>query len=274
MDYYIALSFAGEDRSYVEKVASTLRELNVRVFYDEYEKVTLRGKDLYNHLQDVYQKRAKFTVMFISKHYEQKLWTSHERASAQARAYTENREYILPARFDDTEVPGLLPTIHYIDLRETSPEDLARMIKEKLELLGIQPGTSYSRLNNHQLAVRTLTFVGELRDALYRFETTEREILSRAFLERSSFKDESKREQLWYRQRALSEQLRLKMHHLYSLQFKIEAIWLRDEMLSRLPSKLNIQRDKFIEHIYEYPASTYDIRAIVDDLEKLARGLP
>src|SRR3972149_4107897 len=102
MDYDVAVSFAGEDRPYVETVASTLKELDVKVFYDDYEKVTLWGKDLYTHLQDVYLKRAKFTVMFISKYYAQKLWTSHERASAQSRAYTENREYILPARFDDT----------------------------------------------------------------------------------------------------------------------------------------------------------------------------
>ena len=32
--YDIALSFAGEDREYVEKVATLLKENGVRVFYD------------------------------------------------------------------------------------------------------------------------------------------------------------------------------------------------------------------------------------------------
>ena len=128
----VALSFAGEDREYVEKVASVLRDMGLRVFYDKYEAVTLWGKDLYVHLREIYHKRAKYTVMFISKSYASKLWTNHERESAQARAFSEHREYILPARFDETEVPGLLPTIGYIDLRKVSPDQLAEMVKKKV----------------------------------------------------------------------------------------------------------------------------------------------
>ena len=44
----------------------------------------------------------------------------------------ENREYILPARFDDTEIEGLHDTIHYIDLRTTTPTELASLTVEKL----------------------------------------------------------------------------------------------------------------------------------------------
>lgn len=133
--YDVALSFAGEDRTYVETVASILKTRGVRVFYDDYEKVDLWGKDLYEHLAAVYSSQARFTVMFISKHYAAKVWTRHERRSAQARALSENREYILPARFDDTEVEGLLPTIGYVDLRRTTPEQLADLIVGKLARL-------------------------------------------------------------------------------------------------------------------------------------------
>ena len=130
--YDVALSFAGEDRVYVEKVASILKDMGLHVFYDKYETVTLWGKNLYVHLRDVYQKLAKYTVMFISKNYAGKLWTNHERESAQARAFSEHQEYILPARFDDTEIPGVLPTIGYVNLEKTSPEELAEMIKQKV----------------------------------------------------------------------------------------------------------------------------------------------
>src|SRR5262249_37009484 len=41
-------------------------------------------------------------------------------------------EYILPVPFDDTEVPGLLNTIGYFDLRHKKPEDLASLILRKL----------------------------------------------------------------------------------------------------------------------------------------------
>src|SRR5437879_2953357 len=104
--YEVALSFAGENRSYVEKVASVLRKKGIRVFYDGYEQVELWGKDLYAHLDDVYRNVAYYCVIFISRGYARKLWTTHERRSAQARAFRENREYILPARFDESAIPG------------------------------------------------------------------------------------------------------------------------------------------------------------------------
>jgi hypothetical protein len=132
LQYDVCLSFAGEDRQYVEEVADHLSSLGVRVFYDRYEVVELWGKDLYAHLDDVYQNAAKYCVLFISEHYARKLWPSHERRSAQARALREHQEYILPARFDETEVPGMPSTIGYVDLTSRSPTEFAELIRQKL----------------------------------------------------------------------------------------------------------------------------------------------
>lgn len=129
--YEIVLSFAGEDRAYVEEVAHLLREHDVSCFYDRYEDVTLWGKDLAEHLDKVYRS-ARYCIMFISHHYAAKVWTNHERKSALARAVQEKGEYILPARFDDTEVPGIRHTISYVDLRGKSPSELVEMILKKL----------------------------------------------------------------------------------------------------------------------------------------------
>lgn len=130
--YDVALSFAEEDREYVDQVARILVSSNVRVFYDSYEEADLWGKDLYTHLNDIYQNRAKFTIIFISKYYSSKLWTNHECKSAQTRAFRERREYILPARFDDSEIPGLSQTIGYINLQKKSPSELCALILKKL----------------------------------------------------------------------------------------------------------------------------------------------
>jgi hypothetical protein len=132
MKYEIALSFAGEDRNYVKEVASLLQRRGVSIFYDEYEKANLWGKDLYQHLSKVYSETARFTIIFISKNYEQKLWTKHELRNAQARAFKNSEEYILPARFDETELPGLLPTIGYLDLRILHPNEFVEIVIEKL----------------------------------------------------------------------------------------------------------------------------------------------
>jgi hypothetical protein len=131
-EYEVALSFAGEDRTYVDQVATGLKSRGVPVFYDRFEQVALWGKDLVEHLDEVYRKKARFCVVFLSKAYKQKLWTNHERKSALARAFQERSEYILPVRFDDTEIPGILPTTGFIDLKGTPPEHLTEMLMEKL----------------------------------------------------------------------------------------------------------------------------------------------
>ncbi|WGX94541.1 toll/interleukin-1 receptor domain-containing protein [Nocardioides sp. L-11A] len=131
-EFEVALSFAGEQRPYVESVAKALRDAGVRVFYDTYEQVNLWGKDLYEHLDYVYQRAAQYCVVFASAEYAEKMWTTHERRSAQARAIDEKGEYILPARFDATEIPGIRKTIGYIDLQAVTPEVLAQLILEKL----------------------------------------------------------------------------------------------------------------------------------------------
>lgn len=131
--YQIALSYSREDRAYVSDVASALKSAGILVFYDAFEEVNLWGKNLYDYLTDLYSEKALQTVMFISKHYARGVWPTLERESMQARALQERDEYILPVRFDDTKVPGLLPTRHYLRVADYTPESLAQTIVKKLE---------------------------------------------------------------------------------------------------------------------------------------------
>jgi len=131
-EFDVTLSFAGEDRDVAEDLASRLREFGVRVFYDRYEQANLWGKDLYQHLQLVYRDRAKYCLIFVSKHYAEKLWTRHELRQAQERAFREQTEYILPLRLDDSEIPGLSSTIGYIDLRTNDLSAVEDLLLKKL----------------------------------------------------------------------------------------------------------------------------------------------
>lgn len=128
----VALSFAGEDRSYAQDLANALDRRGVKVFYDKYEQATLWGKNLYTHLSDLYQNRARYCVMLISKHYAAKLWPNLEREAAQARAFHEHAEYILPVRLDNTEIRAVLPTIGYIRWPPENAETIADKIMVKL----------------------------------------------------------------------------------------------------------------------------------------------
>lgn len=131
-DYEVALSFAGEDRAYVDAVARFLQAAGVAVFYDKFQEVGLWGKNLLDYFADVYGKQSQFVVLFVSAHYVKKAWPNHERNHALAKLLREGGDNVLPARFDDTDLPGLAPTVGYVDLRTITPERLAVMITEKV----------------------------------------------------------------------------------------------------------------------------------------------
>ena len=105
----VALSFAGAQRTYVEQVAEALKALGVRCFYDADEQIDLWGKYLAEELPTIYGEQAAAVVMFVSAEYAARDWTRPERRAALARAVQERREYVLPARFDDTPLPGVQP---------------------------------------------------------------------------------------------------------------------------------------------------------------------
>jgi hypothetical protein len=133
-EFDVALSFAGEQRDYVRKVAAVLESKGLKVFYDEFYKSQLWGKDLGEYLQQVYSSRARWCIMFISKEYLAKMWPSHERHSAVARQVKQIGEYILPVIFDDgLDVPGVNFTIGYQDARRARPEQIAELFLQKLE---------------------------------------------------------------------------------------------------------------------------------------------
>jgi len=164
----VAFSFAGEQRAYVEKVAKLLQG-KCNVFYDNFEQHDLWGKDLGAHLDTVYRKKSRFCVVFVSKEYAAKDWPVHEFRSALARAIGDRRDYILPVRMDTTDLPGLAPTVGFIDGRQTTPEVLASLVLKKLGH-GPQLPPAVSRNAAYVIMARPRTSFmarrGEIHDAL------------------------------------------------------------------------------------------------------------
>ena len=134
--YQVALSFAGEQRDYVEEVARHLEKRAIAVFYDGFERVRLWGRSGTEEFHKAFARQSAYVVMFISQAYVEKAWTRHERQSALSRMIHEQEEYILPVRFDDTLVPGLPADVIYERASEHTPAQLSAMIADKL---GIRP---------------------------------------------------------------------------------------------------------------------------------------
>ena len=120
-----------------------LKARGVRCFYDADEQIELWGKYLAEELPVIYAEQAAAVVVFVSAEYAARDWTRLERRAALNRAVRERREYVLPARFDKTPLPGLLSDMVAVDLRGYTASEFADLVVAKLADLGISQSPSH-----------------------------------------------------------------------------------------------------------------------------------
>ena len=101
-EFDIGLSFASEQRKYVERVAEELNYRGVRVYYDAYDQANLWGRDLGEYFREVFQDKCHYCIVFASKEYATKMWPTFELENALKKTTESHKDYILPVRFDQT----------------------------------------------------------------------------------------------------------------------------------------------------------------------------
>ena len=127
----VAISYASEDRKPAEELANLLKDSGYTFFYYKHKTSEIWGKNLPEHLAAVFRDEARYCVMFISEHHKKKAWPTLERRSALQRALAENREYILPVRVDDVDIPEIAGAA-YLDLREMTVADIFKALEGKI----------------------------------------------------------------------------------------------------------------------------------------------
>jgi hypothetical protein len=126
-EFQIALSFATEDRPYVEEVYRGLSALGIKTFYDKSVQEALWSGSVGEYLDEVFGNRTRFCVVFLSKHYVRKDWTKRELQAAQSRKeMRDHREFLLPVRFDDTPVENISSDLGYLRAQDYKPRELAK----------------------------------------------------------------------------------------------------------------------------------------------------
>ena len=132
--YDVAFSFAGTERPLAEEIATIVRDNGFSVFYDSFYPEQLWGKDLVATFDRIYRKESRYCIMFLSKEYSERMWTTHERRSATARALQERgKEYILPVKVEDVDIDGLTPTVGHVSVAEYSAQQIADLLIGKLK---------------------------------------------------------------------------------------------------------------------------------------------
>jgi hypothetical protein len=132
-DFDVAISFAGTERKYAEDLATRLRDSGFIVFYDNFYPEDLWGKDLVVTFNEIYKKRSRYCVMFVSKQYNEWEWTIYERRGAQERMLQEKgNEYILPIKVNGVDLPGLPSTVGYLSI-DLGIEKITEILVKKLK---------------------------------------------------------------------------------------------------------------------------------------------
>ncbi len=132
--FHIALSFPGEHRAFVEKLAERLAVAVPResIFYDQWYEAELAVPNLDLVLQKIYRHQAELVVVFLCQEYESKEWCKLEWRAVRDVLKQCDPHSIMPVRFDDTEIPGLLSIDGYLDVKGRSPEAIADLILKRL----------------------------------------------------------------------------------------------------------------------------------------------
>ena len=132
--FRVALSFPGEHRDYVSKVAKALSQKlpKSQIFYDEWHQADLARPNLDTYLQNIYHKESELIVVFLCQEYEKKEWCGLEFRAIRDLIKKRQDEDIMPMRFDDAHISGLFEIDGYIDLRRRTPEQTAKLILQRL----------------------------------------------------------------------------------------------------------------------------------------------
>ncbi|MFB3895712.1 MAG: tetratricopeptide repeat protein, partial [bacterium] len=136
--FLVALSFPGEKRDYVQKVADCLSSVigRERVFYDKYYEAELARRNLDTYLQEIYKDKSALVVPFFCQDYEEKEWCDVEwRAIRDTLKTCQNDEKLMGMRFDNTPIKGFLGLDGYIQIGDRHPEVIADLILERLRIM-------------------------------------------------------------------------------------------------------------------------------------------
>lgn len=133
--YDLALSFAGENRLFVEGVKNEILQNGFSVFYDNDFQSELWGSDLTIELPKRYID-SRFVALFIDDFYLKKMWTFFERQVIIENYLKLNgADYILPILLNgfNGQVPGLSGLVGHVKIDTNIDKDyLVKLLLQKI----------------------------------------------------------------------------------------------------------------------------------------------
>jgi hypothetical protein len=147
-----------------------------------------------------------------------------------------------------------------------------QQLDEYRERLHLAParGSEFAKLSHAELQTEALKFIDSLREWLGARRAQDSQRQHQQWVAMIHATDEAKKKQLWdaHTGDLISSSTALKNE--YDAKFKVKAIVLRDELLTRVQHP---DPKAHAHHMYEYPTNPIGMGMVADDLERLARLL-
>lgn len=149
----VALSFPGEYRSYVERVAAKLADAlgPNACFYDKNYRAQLAVPNLDVLLQEIYRERSDLVVAFVCREYDEKKWCGIEWRKIRERVSDGGAGEIMYVRLGLGDVVGMTTLDGYVDACEETPEAVASLILEKLQVVHLGSDEAMAVWNGQDL---------------------------------------------------------------------------------------------------------------------------
>ena len=132
--FTVALSFPGEKRDFIRQVSDALAAVlgKEKVLFDDYLTPELARPNLDLYLGNLYREESELLVPFYCADYERKKWCRLEWRQMRDILFQVEEERIMPFRFDDAPIAGVLSIDGYVKVGSRTPQDVATLILERL----------------------------------------------------------------------------------------------------------------------------------------------
>jgi hypothetical protein len=142
--FQIALSFPGEVRHRVEKIAEILSASvpKAAILYDKWLDAELARPGLDVYLTDLYKNHSLLLVFFLCADYARKEWCGLEWRIARDLIKQKQEHRLMSLRLDDAEIPGFHSVDGYLDIRSSSDAEVAEAVLKRLAMLTENPSFS------------------------------------------------------------------------------------------------------------------------------------
>lgn len=132
--FQVALSFPGEHRARVEKIALILANKlgQSNVLYDEWYRAEFARPNLNVYLPTLYHEQSLLLVFFLCGAYAEKEWCGLEWRAGLDLLKRKEDDRLMLLRLDRADVPGLYSIDGYLDISTMSEDEVAHEILKRL----------------------------------------------------------------------------------------------------------------------------------------------